>query len=575
MKSPKKAQDGRKLIIGIDFGTTYSGIAWAETKQPDRNTAITTWPVSATSPEGESSAKVPTKLRYTKKEVQWGFSIPGNVPENEVVEWFKLDLDKTTKAMTQSSQKLSARGGRAPAQLVTDFMERLGAHLHYILQHKLGDAVLKSTPMEFVVTVPAMWSDSAKDLTRQACQNAPSLGANGRLIHLVSEPEAAALYALQGLDPHGLKVNQTILLVDAGGGTVDLIAYRIRQLKPILELEEAAPGTGGICGSSWLNRRFEKFLQDKLCHLDGFGQEVVYEAVDVFEKKIKRQFASKTPDNETFTIPLGGVANSAQLGVRRGRFAMKASDVREIFNPVVNEIIKLIKAQLQSIKTPVTVVLLVGGFGASMYLRDRITDAVGKTVRVLQPPNAWQAVVQGAVLKSLANNDPKTAPVAVRARKARRSYGVLLRAAYQHELHAHLAHLKDWDEFAGCHRVPVMYWFGDAVLEDRAVPISYEFTQHVHLGRPFELEMAIKYDRANRTLAGAVITQDKDVLDLSTLRAGLGHIPEESLSQGLGADGSLYYRLQCEVHATFKSASTEYSLYYNGRRYHTVTCEYA
>jgi hypothetical protein len=165
-------------------------------------------------------------------------------------------------------------------------MERLGEHLNYILRHKLGDAVLKSTPIEFVVTVPAMWSDSAKDLTRRACQNAPSLGASGRLIYLVSEPEAAALYALQGLDPHGLQVNGTILVVDAGGGTVDLIAYTITQLKPILELEEAAPGTGGICGSSWLNRRFAKFLKDKLGHLDGFDDEVVYEASDVFEQKV-------------------------------------------------------------------------------------------------------------------------------------------------------------------------------------------------------------------------------------------------------------------------------------------------
>ncbi|KAI6784278.1 uncharacterized protein J7T54_004824 [Emericellopsis cladophorae] len=479
-----------KLIIGIDFGTKYSGIAWAGTQQPDRNTAITTWPVCAASSEGESSAKVPTTLRYTKREVQWGFSIPGNVPEDEIVEWFKLDLYKTTKAMTQSSQKLSARGGRDPAQLVTDFMERLGAHLHYILQYKLGDTVLKSKPMEFIATVPAMWSDSAKDLTRHACQNAPSLGANGRLIHFISGPEAAALYALQGLDPHGLKVNQTILLVDAGGGIVDLIAHRITQLKPILELEEAAPGTGGIFGSCWLNRRVEKFMQDKLCHLDCFDQEVVYETVDVFEKKIKRQFASKTPDDETFTFPLGGVANSAQLGVSRGRFAMKASDIREIFRPVVNQIIKLIKAQLQSIRTPVTAILLVGDFGASMYLRDRITDA------------------------------------------------------------------------------------GDTVLEDRSVPIFYELTQAVHLGRPFELEIAIKYDRANRNLAGAVITKGKDVLDLSTLRAGLGNIPEESLSQSLGADGLQHYRLQCEVHATFKSASIEYSLHYHGRRYHSVTCEY-
>lgn len=33
----------RKIIVGIDFGTTYSGVAWAETSRPDRRTAITTF----------------------------------------------------------------------------------------------------------------------------------------------------------------------------------------------------------------------------------------------------------------------------------------------------------------------------------------------------------------------------------------------------------------------------------------------------------------------------------------------------------------------------------------------------
>lgn len=80
----------RKIIVGIDFGTTYSGVAWAETKRPDRRVAITAWPISNTAREGESSDKVPTKLRYTSEGVQWGFQIPSTAPPEEVIEWFKL-----------------------------------------------------------------------------------------------------------------------------------------------------------------------------------------------------------------------------------------------------------------------------------------------------------------------------------------------------------------------------------------------------------------------------------------------------------------------------------------------------
>ena len=63
---------------------------WAETQRPDRRVAITSWPVSKTIREGETSEKVPTKLRYSNGETQWGFSIPMTAPENEINEWFKL-----------------------------------------------------------------------------------------------------------------------------------------------------------------------------------------------------------------------------------------------------------------------------------------------------------------------------------------------------------------------------------------------------------------------------------------------------------------------------------------------------
>lgn len=102
----------------------------------------------------------------------------------------------------------AARGGRNVDKLVTDYLSALGEHLMYTLREKLGEGVVKSTALEFVVTVPAIWSDLAKDKTKQACQKAvEGLSATKAQIHLISEPEAAAIYALHGLDPHGLQAN--------------------------------------------------------------------------------------------------------------------------------------------------------------------------------------------------------------------------------------------------------------------------------------------------------------------------------------------------------------------------------
>ena len=115
---------------------------------------------------------------------------------------------------------------------------------------------------------------------------------------MISEPEAAALYALNALDPHGLKIGDTFMICDAGGGTVDLITYKVSSLKPILKLAEASPGSGSLCGSSFLNRGFQEFLENKLGSEPGWDEEVL-EEVTIF-KFISRIAANDSKGNETF-----------------------------------------------------------------------------------------------------------------------------------------------------------------------------------------------------------------------------------------------------------------------------------
>ncbi|TEA12275.1 Heat shock 70 kDa protein 12A [Colletotrichum sidae] len=558
----KLAISERKIIVGIDFGTTYSGVAWAETQRPDRQTTITTWPITKTVREGESSDKVPTKLRYVGDEVQWGFAIPVTAPQDEVIEWFKLDLDPSLQTMAQAVAS-EARGGHNVDRLVTDYISALGDHLLYTLREKLGEQVVTTTPLEFVVTVPAIWSDLAKEKTKQACQKARSLSSDKAPIHLVSEPEAAAIYALHGLDPHGLKIGDTVVVVDAGGGTVDLISYTILGLKPILEVQEAAPGSGALCGSTFLNIRFAKFLKAKLGKEEGFDDEV------------KRQFTIGAAPDDTFTIPVGGLNNNRELGINRGRFALKASEVQTIFEPVVLECIKLVKDQIRASNVPIRAVLLVGGFGASNYLKERIRNAIDRKVEIMQPPNAWQAVVQGAVMKGLALVSPdRLTQVKVQNRKARKHYGTEWRTKFDRKLHGHLDHRKSWCGLDGYYKIHAMEWFiqrGDAVSENQPFYTSFVWTGPVSGGRIRKIKMDIFADRSPRT---APVARDENVSMLVHVEADVSHIPEHKLDRRQGADGQWYYELACKIEAKYLSASTTYTLLYNNQRYNTVTAEY-
>ena len=67
---------------------------------------------------------------------------------------------------------------------------------------------------------------------------------------------------------------------------------------------------------------------------------------------------------------------------------MTGSEVKSIFEPVVNEVLGLVMGQVAASPSAVKAVLLVGGFGQSAYLRDRLRQAVTERgIEVMQSPN--------------------------------------------------------------------------------------------------------------------------------------------------------------------------------------------
>ena len=305
--------------------------------------------------------------------------------------WFKLGLDPSqhqgiSNLVRDHHDSTAASPGYnlTTENLVTDYLTALRKHTERILHYKIPQIALQSTRIEYIITVPAVWRDTAKAKTRFCAEHAGmSLGPKHQLI---SEPEAAATYALKELDPHDLRRGDTFILCDAGGGTVDLISYTVASLDPVLEIVEAAPGTGSLCGSTFLNRRFEKLLRDRLGADPDWADDVLEEASRFFDLFIKRSFRGNTTEN--FRIPVPGIHDNADIGIQRGRFHLKGADVKAIFDPVVHEVVSLVQGQIDSTTKDVKAILLVGGFGQNPYLRDRIRAIAGSAgAQVLQSPN--------------------------------------------------------------------------------------------------------------------------------------------------------------------------------------------
>jgi molecular chaperone DnaK (HSP70) len=231
------------LVIGIDFGTTFTGVAYGfggkansahsitdRSKIADKVVVIKAWP-------GASNAeKIPTLLSYNTTPPTWGVKVkPADEPR---IAHFKLGLQENVgehykkRKSSSSESTTSVLGGyindpnwrhpRLPQKQAVDYTADYLTHVcQYVLKESLprtyGKQFLQNQQMSYVITVPAIWSDKAKELTRQAAFKA---GISRRKLILITEPEAAALYCATLCKEVDLQEGDRFLICDAGGGTV-------------------------------------------------------------------------------------------------------------------------------------------------------------------------------------------------------------------------------------------------------------------------------------------------------------------------------------------------------------------
>ena len=232
------------LIIGIDFGTTFTGVAYAHTagvgpvtseaemrRAAEKVSVIRIWP----SRNNQYVEKTPSILAYNKNPPLWG----GNVRPNDEpqIAHFKLGLqeDITTHYYSEllgpTHSKpilggyLSNHNWKHPklpemkaVDYTRDYLARINEYVtNEILPTRFGAKFLQNQALSYVITVPAIWSEKAKQQTRQAAEAA---GIDRNSLTLITEPEAAALYCVTLCDEVDLEPGDRFMICDAGGGTV-------------------------------------------------------------------------------------------------------------------------------------------------------------------------------------------------------------------------------------------------------------------------------------------------------------------------------------------------------------------
>ncbi|KAI9253530.1 hypothetical protein BDA99DRAFT_574678 [Phascolomyces articulosus] len=459
----QKSLSAYKVVIAYDFGTTYSGAAYAfNNLSPAEVFDIQNWPQK----DGNFYPKVPTVSVYPRTDQQqsnpfnrltlseWGHRAkkamlkPGATKQNVLLSQFKLQLD-------DSLNRPPLENGLMPVQAVADYLSKL--HQYTLEELKRGFANnYHSGTFRYCLTVPAVWSDKAKSTMRQAAIQAGIITPSDppdRLL-LVSEPEAAAIYCEKTMaDQVQLKDKDRIMICDAGGGTVDLIVFQVHFTKDSRsddlsagrknnrELKEVAQGIGESCGSVYLDHNFQELLKKKL------GKKVMrkvtpremYGMMEYFIGAIKPDFNGV--DDHFVELPRSVRTKDLPASVRNndddgcldeGMLKLSGQELKDkVFDPVIDKVLSLIDRQFKQIAGgKLNFLFLVGGFGSSKYLYQRVRKEFhGTKAKQIACPSerAALAVVRGATYYGLN-------PRIVVSRVSRRAYGVVTKMAYEENI---------------------------------------------------------------------------------------------------------------------------------------------
>jgi len=128
-----------------------------------------------------------------------GFSPPTITPAHETAGYLH-DIDIT------------------PLQAVSDFLQAVRELARASIKQSDKFQWVKSSKINYILTVPATWNDSAKNLMVQAAE-AAGYGTHRVDFNFISESDAAAAYTLKVVQPNNLNLGDTFIICDAGGGT--------------------------------------------------------------------------------------------------------------------------------------------------------------------------------------------------------------------------------------------------------------------------------------------------------------------------------------------------------------------
>ncbi len=373
-------------IIGIDLGTTNSCVAVMEGNEPvvipNSEGKRTTPSIVAFIENGERKIGDPAKRQAITNPEKTVYSIKRFMGET---------FDRVTKEVERVPYKVIKGDNNTPRVQIDDRKYSPQEISAMVLQKmkKTAEDYLGQEVTEAVITVPAYFSDSQRQATKEAGEIAGL-----KVRRIINEPTAASL--AYGMDK--MNKDMKIAVFDLGGGTFDISILELGD--GVFEVK-STDGDTHLGGDDfdqvvidWLTAEFKK---DEGVDLkkDPMALQRLKEAAE--KAKIELSSSSQTEINLPYIMPVDGIPKHLVKTLTRAKF-------EQLSDKLINSTIEPCKKALKNAglsASEIDEVILVGGSTRIPAIQEKVQQFFGKTPSKGVNPDevvAVGAAIQGGVL---------------------------------------------------------------------------------------------------------------------------------------------------------------------------------
>ncbi|KAL9297467.1 hypothetical protein ACSQ67_023363 [Phaseolus vulgaris] len=385
------SKDNKGLAIGIDLGTTYSCVAvWLEEQcrveiiHNDQGNRTTPSCVAFTDNQrliGDAAknqaASNPTNTLFdVKRLIGRRYSDP--IIQDDLKLWpFKVTADSDDKPMlvvSYKGQEKHISAEEISSMILTKMRET-------------AEAYLESGVKNVVVTVPAYFSDSQRQATKDA-----STIAGLNVMRIINEPTAAAL--AYGLEKRAKCVveERNIFIFDLGGGTFDVSLLTIKG--DVFEVKATA-GDTHLGGEDMDNRMVKYFVEkfNRKNNVDINGNPKALRRLRTACERAKRTLSYAVDTNIEVDALFGSIDFCSSIS--RARFEELNMDLFKRCMETVDRC--LVDSKMD--KSDVDDVVLVGGSSRIPKVQQLLQDYF-KEKELCMSINPDEAVAYGAAIQA-------------------------------------------------------------------------------------------------------------------------------------------------------------------------------